>query len=170
MHFLCEIFFIILVSYLNSLFTCMFCLLSLYESYIIRHICAILIVYNYQSTFLMLSFILFYKILKLFYTYWFIFFSFQILCISNSCISHKASLFMGFSRQEYWSGLPFPTPGDLPDSGIEFVSLMSLALTGRFFTTGTTWEALMFSCRPHIVILCLAFLKQYSNKSFWGVS
>ena len=47
---------------------------------------------------------------------------------------------MGFSRQEYWSGLPFPTPGDLPDPGIEPKSLMSLALAGSFFTTSTTWE------------------------------
>ena len=39
---------------------------------------------------------------------------------------------MGFSRQEFWSGLPFPLPGDLPDPGIE---LTSPALTGRFFTT-----------------------------------
>ena len=61
------------MSYLNSLFTCIFCLLSLYESYIIRYICVILIVYNYQSTLLMLAFILFCKILKLFYTYWVIF-------------------------------------------------------------------------------------------------
>jgi len=39
---------------------------------------------------------------------------------------------MGFSRQEYWSGLPFPSPGDLADPGIEPVSLAS---AGRFFTT-----------------------------------
>ena len=42
---------------------------------------------------------------------------------------------MGFSSQEYWSGLPFPPPRDLPDPGIEPVSLMSPALAGRFFTT-----------------------------------
>ena len=41
---------------------------------------------------------------------------------------------MGFSRQEYWSGLPFPIPGDLPDPGIEAVSLSSRALAGRFFS------------------------------------
>ena len=39
---------------------------------------------------------------------------------------------MGFLRQEYWGGLPFPLPGDLPDPGIK---LTSLALTGWFFTT-----------------------------------
>ena len=41
---------------------------------------------------------------------------------------------MGFSTQEYWSGLPCPPPGDLPDPGIEPSSLMSPALAGRFFT------------------------------------
>ena len=41
---------------------------------------------------------------------------------------------MGFSRQEYWSRLPFPPPGELPDPG-ELGSLMFLALTGGFFTT-----------------------------------
>ena len=43
----------------------------------------------------------------------------------------QAPLSMGFPRQEYWSGLPFPPPGDLPDPGIEPVSP---ALAGRFFT------------------------------------
>ena len=42
---------------------------------------------------------------------------------------------MGFPRQEYWRGLPFPTPGDLPDPGIEPTSLASSALAGGFFTT-----------------------------------
>ena len=41
----------------------------------------------------------------------------------------------GFSRQEYWSGLLFPAPGDLPDPGIKPMSLVSPALAGRFFTT-----------------------------------
>ena len=44
---------------------------------------------------------------------------------------------MGFSRQEYWSGLPLPLPGDLPNPGIAFTSFMSPALTGGFFTTST---------------------------------
>ena len=43
---------------------------------------------------------------------------------------------MELSRQEYWSGLPFPPPGDLPDPGIEPPSLASSALAGGFFTTG----------------------------------
>ena len=44
----------------------------------------------------------------------------------------------GFSKQEYWSGLPWPPPEDLPDPGIKPTSLTSLALAGRFFTTSTT--------------------------------
>ena len=48
---------------------------------------------------------------------------------------------MGFSRQEYWSGLPCPPPGDLPNPEIEPTSLMSPALAGGFFTTSTMWEA-----------------------------
>ena len=48
---------------------------------------------------------------------------------------------MEISRQEYWSGVPFPTPGDLSDLGIEPKSLVSLALAGGFFTTSATWEA-----------------------------
>ena len=56
-------------------------------------------------------------------------------------VAHQAPLSMGFSRQEYWSELPFPPPGDLPDPGIKTVSLTSPALAGRFFTTTTTWEA-----------------------------
>ena len=53
-------------------------------------------------------------------------------------IAHQAFLPMGFSRQEYWSGVPFPTTGDLPDSGIKPVSLVSSALASGFFTTSTT--------------------------------
>ena len=49
-------------------------------------------------------------------------------------VAHQAPLSMGFPRQEYWSGLPCPAPGELPDPGIELSSLMSPALTGRFFT------------------------------------
>ena len=56
-------------------------------------------------------------------------------------VAHQAPLSMGFSRQEYWSGLPCPPPGDLPHPGIEPASLMSPALADRFFTTSATWEA-----------------------------
>ena len=47
---------------------------------------------------------------------------------------------MGFSRQEYWSGLSFPLPGDLPNPGIKPTSFMSPALSSGFITTNTTWE------------------------------
>ena len=48
---------------------------------------------------------------------------------------------MELSRQEYWSGLSFPSPGDLPNPGIEPAFLTPLALAGVFFMTSTTWEA-----------------------------
>ena len=54
--------------------------------------------------------------------------------------AHQAPLSMGFSRQEYWSGLPFSPAGDLPDSEIEPMSHTCPALAGRFFTTSTMWE------------------------------
>ena len=57
-------------------------------------------------------------------------------------MTREAPLFIGLYRQENHSRLPFPSPGDLPDSGIGPMSLKSLALVGRFFTTSTTWEAL----------------------------
>ena len=56
-------------------------------------------------------------------------------------VALQVSLSMGFSRQEYWSGVPYAPEGDLPDPGIEPVFLMSPALAGGFFTTNTTWEA-----------------------------
>ena len=48
---------------------------------------------------------------------------------------------MEFSREEYWRGLLYPSPGDLPDPGIEPVSLMSPVLVGRFLTTNAILEA-----------------------------
>ena len=54
-------------------------------------------------------------------------------------VAYHTSLSMGFSRQEYWNGLPRPPPGGLPNPGIELASLMSPALTTGFFTTSTTW-------------------------------
>ena len=56
-------------------------------------------------------------------------------------VAHQAPLSMGFSRQEYWNGLPCPPPVDLPNPGIEPESLLSPALAGGFFTTSATWEA-----------------------------
>ena len=50
-------------------------------------------------------------------------------------LTHQVPLSMGFSKQEYWSGLSYPPPGDLPDPGMEPESLAPPALVGRFFTT-----------------------------------
>ena len=49
-------------------------------------------------------------------------------------VAHQVPLSMEFSRQEYWSGLSFPFPGDLPNPGIELASLASPPLAGKFFT------------------------------------
>ena len=57
-------------------------------------------------------------------------------------VARQAPLSMEFSRQEYWSMLPFPTPGDLPDSGIEPRCPASPALAGGFFTTVSLWKPL----------------------------
>ena len=54
-------------------------------------------------------------------------------------IARQASLSMGYPKQEYWSGLPFPPPGELPNPGFEPTSLVSPALAGGFFTSNTTW-------------------------------
>ena len=57
------------------------------------------------------------------------------LCETLWTVACQAPLSVGFYRQEYWSGLPFPPPGDLPNPGVEPMSLMSPALAGRFLTT-----------------------------------
>ena len=66
------------------------------------------------------------------------------ICVLNrlSCVWHSVTPWtMGSFRQEYWSGLPFPPPGDLPEPGIEPTSVTSPALAGGFFITSITWEA-----------------------------
>ena len=61
-------------------------------------------------------------------------------------VAHQASLSMGFPRQEYWSGLPFPSPGDFLNQAIEPTSLMSPALAGRYFPTSAIWEVQSSVC------------------------
>ena len=61
-------------------------------------------------------------------------------------VAHQAPWSRGFSRQEYWSGLPFPTPGDLLNTGVKPESLSSPALARGFFTTNTTWESESKGC------------------------
>ena len=69
-------------------------------------------------------------------------------------VACQTLLSMGSSRQEYWSGLPFPSPGDLPDPGIEPGSLTSPALASGFFTTSITWEACSMEWLPNYVQEC----------------
>ena len=82
-----------------------------------------------------------------------------ILCDPMDC-SLPGSSVHGISRQEYWSGLPFPSPGDLPDPGIE---LESPALAGRFFTTEPRGMPILY------IILCICqsptFLKHSLTSS-----
>ena len=58
-------------------------------------------------------------------------------------VACQAPLSMGYSRQEYWSGLPCPPSRDLPKPEMELASLMPPALAGGFFTTSITCEALL---------------------------
>ena len=67
------------------------------------------------------------------------------LCGPMECSPPGSSVHGIFSRQEHWSGVPFPPPGDLPDPGIEPRFPVSPPVAGRFFTTSATWEA-----RPHV--------------------
>ena len=60
-------------------------------------------------------------------------------------VAYQAPLSTGISRQEYWSGFPYPPLGDLSNSEIEPTSPLSPALAGRFFTTKATWERLTMS-------------------------
>ena len=63
------------------------------------------------------------------------------LCDCIDYITCQAPLSMEFFRQEYWSGLPCPPSGNLPDPGIKLVFLMSPALAVGFFITSATWKA-----------------------------
>ena len=76
--------------------------------------------------------------------------------VSNSVTqwtaAHQAPLSMGFSRQEYWSGLPCPPPGDLPNPGIESTSLMSHALAGVFFTSEAPVQILALLFISHVML------------------
>ena len=75
-------------------------------------------------------------------------------------VAHQDALSIGFSRQEYWSGLPCTPPGDLLDPGIKPESLTFPALADRFFTTSATWEAHSF-----IIQLQNVWLKNWRSES-----
>ena len=72
------------------------------------------------------------------------------LFVTLQTLAHQAPLSIGFSRQEYWTGLPWPPPGNLPDTGIEPTSLVSPAFASGFFTTATTGEA--YESESHSVV------------------
>ena len=70
-------------------------------------------------------------------------------------IVHQALQFMGFLRQEYWSGLPFPSPGYLPNPGIKLVSLAFPSLADRFFTSEPPGKPLPPFSGNHQFVLCI---------------
>ena len=78
-------------------------------------------------------------------------FSCTLLFSTPWVVVHRAPL----PSLEYWCGMPYPTPGDLPNSGIEPRSLMSPALVGGFFITSTTWEA------PLMLSLILKYFERH---------
>ena len=84
-------------------------------------------------------------------------------CATLGTVAHQAPLSRGFSRQEYWSGLPCPPPGDLPHPRTE---PESPALAGRFFTTSATWEAYISWCQGlfQLLLLSLSFLTVSQDK------
>ena len=85
---------------------------------------------------------------------------FQVFLDPSACqvalvVACQAPLSVGFSRQEYWSGLLFPPPGDLPNPRTEPTSL---ALVGGFFTPSATWEALIHVRHTQLIISNLSVL------------
>ena len=91
-----------------------------------------------------------------------------LLYVTPWTIAHQDPLSMKFSRQEYRSGLPFSPPGDLSDIGMEPMSLMSIALAGRFFTTGATWEAMYIYAHTHIYIYMVVVVQSLSHVRFFA--
>ena len=81
-------------------------------------------------------------------------------------VAHQISVSMEFSRQECWSGLPCPSPGDLLNPGTEPVSLMSPALVGGFFTTRATWEEWLISALQAELLQRLLRVSRGSSKWF----
>ena len=86
-------------------------------------------------------------------------------------VTCQAPLSMGFSRQEYWSGLPCPPPGDLPNSGTAPASLMSPALADGLFTSSATWGAhkkieKKLKMKPNSTILYI--VETSRGKHSWG--
>ena len=87
---------------------------------------------------------------------------------------HQASLPMKFSRQEYWSRVTFPPPGDLPNSGTELASLVTPTLAGRFFTTSATWEAQLRHYLPYYTLdnrtKVIEYIQTFDIYAFYSIN
>ena len=81
-------------------------------------------------------------------------------------IDCQAPLSMGFPRHEYWSGLPFPSPGDLPTPGIK---PPSTALAGGFFTTEPSGKPFQLKVFLNFLCFCFLHLEVHSSiPNIWG--
>ena len=87
-------------------------------------------------------------------------------------IACQAPLSIEFSRQEYWSGLPYSPPGDLPDPGIESMSLSSPVLASRFFTTSATCGYLNAQITTTLLLagVCRVILSHFQSSPHWKAS
>ena len=103
-----------------------FCLCYITQDYLISHFQIFLITHFSHASKTHACMLSHFSHVQLFVTLW--------------TVAHLAPLSMAFSRQKYWSGLPCPPPGDLPNPGIRPMSLMSPASAGGFFTTSTPWK------------------------------
>ena len=93
------------------------------------------------------------------------------LSVTLWTVACQAPLSVGFSRQEYWSGVPFPLSGDLPNPGIKSISLESPALVGGFFTTeppGKPFPLTLISNMPFSPVLLCSY--QFTLHPCWGTS
>ena len=90
------------------------------------------------------------------------------LCTTLWTVACQAPLYMGFSRQEYWNGLPFPSPGIVPNPELE---PMFPALAGRFFTTYSTCEAWfnVLESTKYFRLRITYFLNCCKNKANWKI-
>ena len=97
------------------------------------------------------------------YMGWLVHFSCIRLFETPWTVAHQPLLSTGFSRQEYWSGLPCHSPGDLPNPGIEPTSLMSPALAGRFFTTSATGKCTHLHTHTHTHTHTHIYIYKYTH-------
>ena len=86
------------------------------------------------------------------------------LTLSPWTVAHQAPLSVGFFRQAYWSGLPFPPPGDLPDTGIEPTSPAAPTLAGRFFSTEPQE---LPTCLMGLLFTSVLRCRKGSSSKFW---